>query len=341
MNTQELHIELDLLLQKVNSHWNQNFLPAEKDLFINREISRYILKRLDRLSSKKGTALFDTIRRTEDLIPLVKTRRIPVVYDLIKKEVKILLPSDYLSYISSEVSICCTCKNLSIGDRIYYETKIPAITSLNRLPITVIQGMYSFTIDAGDIPDDYLIEDTVPYYSNKLMLKNAMIILFNKENNLNVDIEYDKTKDAFYLRSLEPFTASYTQNNVTKPYTVVQRVFKGYAEITDGDIATVDVIDEEFKTKVRKSYLSGPKPERALALLRSKEVIYTLNGVIADFVNLTYICKPTKIDLLLQSNSELEDMVLEGIIADTAQRMMGVIGSDGYAKFVQENTLIE
>jgi len=33
MTTQELHIELDLLLQKVNSHWNQNLLPQEKIYF--------------------------------------------------------------------------------------------------------------------------------------------------------------------------------------------------------------------------------------------------------------------------------------------------------------------
>ena len=67
MTAQDLHIEIDLLLQKVNTHWNQNLLPQEKDLFLNREVTRFIKQRLNTLSNIKREALFDTVKRTVDL----------------------------------------------------------------------------------------------------------------------------------------------------------------------------------------------------------------------------------------------------------------------------------
>ena len=173
------------------------------------------------------------------------------------------------------------------------------------------------------------------------MLTNALITLFKKRNELEVDVTYDKVKNKFLFRSTKPFNLAQQGTFGIANVQVKIESYKGYATIDDAEFIETDVIDGEFRTKIKKSYLSGAKPNKALVEIRDKEVLYTLNGVIADYVNLTYVCKPTKIDLLLQSNSELSDTTLEAIVGDTAQKMMSVIGSDGYAKFVQENTIIE
>ena len=336
MTTQELHIELDLLLQKVNNHWNQSFLPAEKDLFLNREITRFINRRIDRLSNKKQTGLYDTIKRTVELSPLLRTAKIPVIYNIEQKEVKILLPFDFLEYISSEISVCCSCKNLELKTGNYYIAELPPIKNINSLPLIVKQGLYSLTIDNTDIPSDYLIESSIPAYTNEMMITNALSILFKQKNNLEVEIKYNKEKRVFVLRSLKPFEVLYNKGSVD-----VKAVKHNNYVISDNVMSSVDIIDEEFKSDIKRSYLSGAKPDKALGVFRKDEMLYTLNGVIADYVNLTYLCKPAKIDLLLQSNSDLSDTTLEKIVADTAQRIMGVLGTDNYAKFVEENTLLE
>lgn len=341
MTTQELHIELEVLLQKINSHWNQNFLSAEKDLFLNREITKFINKKLDRLGNQKGTGLYDTIKRTVELSPLLKTIPVPVIYNMSQKEVKILLPFDFLYYVSSEVSVCCSCKNLSLKDSSYYVAEMSPIKNLASLPITISQGIFTTVIKTTDIPAEYLIESSVPVYSNQMMITNALNILFKKNNELEVEVTYDKMKNKFLFRSSKPFGLAYQGTNGPTNVQVKVQAYKGYETLTDAELIETDVIDGEFKTKIKKSYLSGAKPDKALVELKDKEILYTLNGVIADYVNLTYVCQPSKIDLLLQSNSELHDSTLEAIVGDTAQKMMSVIGSDGYAKFVQENTIIE
>ena len=337
MTTQELHIELDLLLQKVNSHWNQNLLPQEKDLFLNREVTRFIKQRLSRLSNLKGTALFDTIKRTIDLVPLLKTVSLPVIFDN-NKEARIMLPFDFLYYASSEVQVCCPC----LGNKQYTNSYYKATLNLDQIinsnfSISITQGLYNYVVKNTDIPSEYFIEDSIPIYSNKIMLVNALLILLKNNNVTNVEVTFDKVKNLLIFQSYKPFTFL-VNNNMMAIETID---YKTYEEITDPLISSVDVIDEEFKTVVKRSYLSGAKDEKSLVVLRDKELIYTINGVIADYVFLTYLRKPSKINLSLRSNSELKDETLSEIISDTAQRMMAVIGSDNYSNFVQENILVE
>ena len=140
MQAQELHIELDILLQKVNSHYNQNFIPQEKDLFINNEVLRYIKRRIDKLSNRKQTGIFDTIKRTTDLSPLLVTRRLPVMYnENNQKEAKVMLPFDFLYYVSSEVSVCCPC----MGNKLY--TNYLQSYQLFASETSTINGTLSFT----------------------------------------------------------------------------------------------------------------------------------------------------------------------------------------------------
>ena len=341
MTTQELHIELDVLLQRVNSHWNQNFLPQEKDLFLNREITRFIDRRIDRLGNKKREGLFDTIKRTVELSPLINTVRLPVINDTIKKEVSVLLPFDFMYYISSELSVCCSCRGLPLINAMYYEAELSPLKNLSALPLTVTQGLFSFTIQPSDIPSDYLIANTVPVYNDTMMLQQALAILFQEKNNLEIDIKYDKTRKVFVFRSNSFFSIRSTTSSGFTATQVKAIPYKRYEDIKDGLLSAVDVIDEEFAPKIKNSYLSGAKDEKSLVRLRKDRLSYTVKGVIADYAYLTYLKKPKKIDLLLQSNSELSEVTLEKVASDTAQRIMGVISSDNYAKFVEENSLVE
>ena len=333
MTTQELHIELDLLLQKVNSHWNQNLLPQEKDVFLNREVTRFIKQRLNRLSNLKGTALFDTIKRTVDLVPLVKTVPLPVIFKN-KKEAQIMLPFDYLYYVSSGLTTCCTCSNKSIETATYYELEFSPIKDLDSLPLVFNNGLFSFSILREDIPAEYLIEHKIPIYKNEIMLINALMVLLNKKNTTLIEFSYNNRTNKIIARCSTSFTLNGEQ---AKSYP-----YKCYEGVSNDLVATVRIENEEFKTNAQNSYLSGSKDESCLAYLRKDTVEFIVpNSVIYGTCYLTYICKPTKINLSLQSDCNLSYETMEEIVANTAQRLHGVIGTDNYEKYVKENVLIE
>lgn len=333
MTTQELHIELDLLLQKVNSHWNQNLLPQEKDLFLNREVTRFIKQRLSRLSNLKGVALFDTIKRTIDLVPLLKTVSLPVIFDN-NKEARIMLPFDYLYYVSAGLTTCCVCANKELITGTYYELEFSPIKERTSLPLVFRNGLYSFTIEQSDIPDDYLIEHQIPIYKNNIMLINALMILLNKKNNTLIEFSYNNRTNKIIARCSTSFSLNGEQ---AKLYS-----YKRYEKFTTDLTSTVRIENEEFKTNASNSYLSGSKDESCLAYLRNDSVNFIVpNGVIYGVCHLTYICKPSKINLSLQSDCNLSDETMEEIVANTAQRLHGVIGTDNYEKYVKENVLIE
>ena len=333
MTVQELHIELDLLLQKLNSHYNQNLLPQEKDVFLNREITRFIKQRLNRFSNIKGTALYDTVKRTIDLIPLVKTVKLSVIFDN-QKEAKIMLPFDYLYYISAGLTSCCVCTNKQLVTDTYYELTFDPLSTLSDFPFTVRNGLFSFIIQAADIPDDYLIEHEIPIYKNNLMLIQALLILIQQKNNTLVEFRFDKVLHKFVARSPTSFSVN---GKIATLHT-----FKRYEDFDSSLLAEVRLEDEEFKTKARKSYLSGSTDESCLAYLRENSVNFMIpTGVIYRWCELTYICKPSQINLFLQSNSNLTDAVMEEVVANTAQRLHSVIGTDNYEKFAKENILLE
>lgn len=333
MTTQELHIEIDLLLQKINTHWNQNLLPQEKDVFLNREVTRFIKQRLNKLSNIKGQALYDTIKRTIDLVPLIKTVELPVMFDN-TKEARILLPFDYLYYVSTGLYTCCTCKDLAISKGTYYELEFPPIKEVSELPLGIKNGLFEFRIEPTDIPSEYLIEDSIPIYKNQDMLINAMMILLQKKNNTLIEFTFDYSKGKIIARCSTPFVIGVSVANAV--------TYNTHEDFKSDLLASVRIEDEEFIYSARKSYLSGSSDESCLAYLREKSVHFLVpSGVIYKTAKLTYISKPTKINLSLQSNCNLTSETMEEVVANTAQRLHGIIGTDNYEKYVKENILIE
>ena len=160
------------------------------------------------------------------------------------------------------------------------------------------------------------------------------MILLDKKNNTLIEFSYNKRTNKIIARCSSSFSLNGEQ---AKLYT-----YKRYKNFTTDLTATVRIENEEFKTNASNSYLSGSKDESCLAYLREDSVNFILpKGVIYGVCHLTYICKPSKINLSLQSDCNLSDETMEEIVANTAQRLHGVIGTDNYEKYVKENVLIE
>ena len=91
-----------------------------------------------------------------------------------------------------------------------------------------------------------------------------------------------------------------------------------------------------------KSFLSSSKDESYTGYLRNNLVLLPkISNVVLSTARLTYLCKPLKVDVLLDYNSDFSSETLEEIVSNLAQQLKGVIASDTYEKFAQENLLIE
>lgn len=346
MTTQELHIQLELLLQKVNSHWNQNFLPQEKDLFINREVIKYIKQRINPLSNNKRLSIFDVLKRVQDLNPLIKTVTLDVV-SINSKEDAVHLPFDFLYYINSEGNVTPRCeKNLSDEvDVLLYKKTFKSLTDLDGTTSFIVSitkdGTDTIVFDMSTLPTQYLPQDDIPDYKKVFILNNAIYNVLKLKLPDYIEVKYNTYLKQFELRSYEDYVLTVTRNGSTYETASSTSSFKGNNQDNQLE-AEIRVVDEEFKTVLKRSYLSKSTDESSIAYLRDTLLILPKNeNVVHNKVNLTYICKPAKVDVLLDHNSDLPDVILDEIISNTAQTLKGVIASDSYEKFTQENMLIE
>ena len=333
MTTQELHIEVDLFFQKVNSHYNQNILPTEKDLFLNRESIRFVNKLINPLNSLKGQAAFDVIKKTVELAPLLRTYDAPLLIDDNKKEAKVLLPFNCLYPVASTLTACPTCTSKPLVVHNMYEIELDPIVDRSSFPLSVIQDADIYTIQPSDIPDAYLIQTANPYFSNQFMLNNSVLTLLQKAN-INVEFTFDNVKNKIIGRSDKFFSIGSKGSRIVN--------YKKYEPFESDLRADVTVEDEEFLFRANNSSLSASKDKNVLAYIRNKALhFYLPKSVIYSTCRMVYISRPTKIDLLLNSNSNLTDESLMEVVRNLVQTLHGVIGTDNYEKYIKENSLIE
>ncbi len=353
MTTQELHIQIDQLLQKVSSHWNSNFLPQEKDFYINREITKFIKQRTNLLSNNKKQSIFDTLKRTQDLNSLIETVKLDIVNSN-QKEAEYQLPFDFLSYISSEGEVTPICKNkvLPVVSISTYYKNIKPITIFNTLTqfnITIkkLDNTVLHSFSKTDLPAGYLPVDALPDYKKLFIVNNAII------NNLinwsrrtiddvnHIEVRFNNLYQQFEFRSKTDFIIEYTINTIVQIPVSSTITSTGYNEIKVLP-AEIIISDEEFKTSITNSSLSSSKGKHIIGFLRQNKVILPFNSsAVYNTVNLTYIRKPTRVDLLLGINSELPNEILDEIISNLVEQLKAIISSDTYEKYTQENMLIE
>lgn len=353
MTTQELHIQIDQLLQKVSSHWNSNFLPQEKDFYINREIIKFIKQRMNPLSNTKRLSIFDTLKRVQDLNSLIRTVELDIVNSN-KKEAEYQLPFDFLAYISSSGEVTPKCQDKVyplVTNNTYYKTVKPItiFNTLTQFNITLrkLDNTILHSFSKTDLPAGYLPSDTLPDYKKLFIVNNAIIdnfINWSDRTNKNVnyiEVRFNNLLQVLEFRSETNFILEYTINTVSQPVISNSIITTGYNNEKTKS-AEIDITDEEFKTKVTDSYLSGAKNRRIVGFLRENKVILPISSnAVYNTVNLTYVKRPTKVDLLLGINSELPNGILDEVISNLVEQLKAIIASDTYEKYTQENMLIE
>ena len=349
MTTREMHIQLDLELQKLDSFNTKNLLPQEKDWFLNNEVLKFIKSRIDPKSNIKGTGFQSTNKRLDDLKDFISLDP-----KLIKNEEgSYMLPSDFLYPVRIDVNSYKDCDGIDYDytDITYYKHTID-LNFLNSISAYKIFTKYADSVepsicifDIDTLPSSYLNKDTL--LSNKFLLLRALQIELEtelKELYPSAKLYWD-VKKKFTLTVITDkqiiltLDRANTVNDVEATVTIIEN-----EEVTSNLLPTAEarIQKEEAFTDTANSSLTGALQHSPLARIRNSSVyIHSAKSVIVSTVAMAYIRKPRFISLSLNSNIETDYDTSIEIVSNTVRFLKSIVDTGNYEQYIRENTLIE
>jgi len=359
MTIEEMHIAIDLGLQKVNTFTQKNLLSQEKDWFLNDEVTKFIKQRTNPVSNMKRQGTDDTTKRYEDLSDL--TRREILNIELISDTIgECKVPSNYYGYISSKASVVQLCEDEKIektSENLYmcvFPLSFPDGTVLTNYTVklkTDSTSSYYTIYDMSTLPDEYL--EDVPISKQSFMLLKSMKILMKEglesmpKSVTSIYSSYwekygrDFYNNNFIIVSNSPFISlEVTINSTTITYPSKAVSFDMLTKKSDL-WAKTRLIEDEFQHEVQQSKLSQSRPESPVVAIEQGVIRIDFNkGWIGNSLELIYVSKPTILDLLLRKNLNMKDTVSREIVGNTVRFLKGIFTGD-YKTYLNENVLVE
>lgn len=361
MLASEIHTSLKVLLQKVNTNKSKNFLPQELDMLFNLSLNNYKSKKVDLISNPKRISVFDTQTSLDTLADLFETTELyPSTNN--QKEAIIALPFDFYGLINAQANIAYDCTdttrtitqgyvsiNCSIAN---LKDIVLASTSTfnlflqykNKQGVITTSPIFSYT----DLPSEFKTQDNVKDYKKSFIFISALLKVIklrldtiNQISKNKIYIKYNNVLETLVINSTEFLEVTLVSN--VAGYTVVkEQVLSNKVELLVGLESPISIVDAEYEPFINNSSLSSTKVDN-LKATRTRETIKVKipKRVTLSSITLTYIRFPRQIDYFLGIGSDLPNDIVNKIMADTAQLIKGIIASDSYEKFVNENTLIE
>jgi hypothetical protein len=355
MTVQEMHIGVSQWLQKINAKDTDSFQSSEIDWALSEECLRFIKQRSNPLSNTKHEGFQSTQKRYDDLQELITPAKLSAYY-LDDDTVFSFLPQDYFALINDRSLV----KNLCSS------------------PLNSVQSIIEYkkiTVVNFPIP----IETSSPFYIDLRFLINGTNVLFDVNNYITLINGINNITERFYIINLalevmnkyspllevrwENFDGNYYPNSfifISKDtsFTGISMQLAG----TGGATTVFPFFTSGYKTYVLQSTKQVPnrltKTEDLYVLLDSsfgttivsnplsslakgKINVHHRQKFILSFVNIDYIRKPRKIDLILNRSCELSSNVHEEIVENTARRLSGITKGDNYQQLINENLITE
>lgn len=356
MTPQEIHIALDSELQKINSFSTKSLEAEEKDYFLNNEALKFIKQRTNSQSNPKGTGFQDTVKRLDDIQELVKSKKSQIQVNN-QGESYITLPSDYLSYVTSSLYMKRDCIDERVRKEeyklysIYCLLNIPSTTPDTYIIKLIIDGQETILFNLSMLPDNYL-STTLDFVRQDFVLIDALKLIIPKElkkNNISyTDLYWERKGKEFnpFSFTLDTNTENVSiiieVNNDVHTFNSVETIIKSVPLKRLPLKRALRLVNAEFLPEILNSTLSQSTPHSPVSTIRTGELLIQVpDSVIADWVETSYICKPTPINLHLNSGFNLNDNTIKEIISSTARYIKAVINDPNYQSYAQENIITE
>lgn len=359
MTTQDMHIEIDLMLQKINSQSTKNILPQEKDWFLNNAVIEYLQQKMYPTSNVKQLGFEDTAKRVEDIKDLIRSTNRPIQTNN-RGESFITFPSDYFGYIRFDGNMHknCIVNNLISSTITQYRNTFKLVLlegNLTTFDITILKdGVSTSLFSLSDLPNGYINSSESFSKQGTLIIKALKIILSKKVKEVlspNTEIYWEKegnnynplsftiVSDVFFTSITTSIIAD-TASSVATP--TVSTPLNIYSYNHTSLKAKIRVVDDEFLSDIENSSLSKSRANSPVSVIRENCLYLSkLSDAIYENIDIIYICKPDLIDLLLNNDLNVSDKVAKQVVSIAITRLKGILESQDYQTYVQENILTE
>ena len=334
MDITEMHLYIDLELNKLNSNLYEIILPEEKDYFLNRAQERFVKTRYSAMSNPKRQGFEMTEKRIDDLRRLL----VPNYYDYAlvlpstdfdyETKLRFYFPDDYMLLTSSRSKL--THNHCGVLTPIL-NTEIVNISALNIPNVESYAGL-TVTVDVTSVP--------LPLLAT-LTNKDKSIALQYILDTLNAAGIADWNFYSSYRGTIADIVGVKTSfGNITLVVDSIPLVDKDTVEISYEYLTATgnrEVSPNRFAQQ-DDVYIMAVDPfnktnafEGPLTIIQtdSIDVFYDPNSFIVNQIAISYIRKPKLMSSIINQSCELSDETHSEIVRDAVNLLLETMEATG------------
>ena len=336
---QEIHIGIDLHLQKINSNYIDVILPEEKDFFFNEEQFKYINTRISAISNDKRKGLQFDQKRYDDLEKLITPYSANAfIYN--NRSVYINLPKNYLHLVNDRTFLDNLCNK----------------TFSSFTPVTSPLKFVVFKLEDYDLKNLVIKFDgtsvfnlaTYPTFSevvNEESFSVNNLILYHL--NIKYEVYWQYFNGVYYgnqfilvSNSIEAVTITYpevTPDEVIRTFDYDQINKQIYNSTSVKEIPNRLTKTEDIYEILRGSFTKTDPESPVSEIKQGQLIVFHDEYFISTKISIDYIRKPQPVSLSLNQNCELDENIHNELIAGTAKTIAAFIESSTYTQISNEN----
>jgi hypothetical protein len=334
----EMHYQIDLELNKINSNFYDIILPQEKDYWLNKAQERFVKDRYGAQSNPKGKGFEMSQKRIDDLRNLL----VPNYYDLayllpqsnfdFNRKLTFFLPNDYWFLTSQRSKVLdAGCKNLNLVNNTktvnYYV--IPTTNSLpystffikNDVNISLISNLDYSKEDRNLFLLDLITQwntNWSEFYGWTFYLDNYYDI--SSPNNIIAVV--NKTD---YL----PLTSGFGEES--NEFVVTPKEYGYYTAPGSTELVVTNKFAQQDDVyAMLNDPFNNTNPYGPLAIIHDNniDVFINKNKFVVKEIAISYIRKPKLMSLSLNQSCELAEHTHAEILRDAVNLMLEAIEAD-------------
>jgi len=350
MLVQEMHVQFDSRLQRMNSNAFDIFYPSEKDILLNYAQNKFI--RITLPSNEKNRIAEGsqtTTKRYDDLQTLVTKKTIPMVI-LEQYVLSGVLPYDFFDFITANSLLTDNCKGVDLSTTANANLHIACLPFIDDVAVTDLYSDFKWTLEYNEIPDlvlaqvsDYPKFPTLGANNEKFLISNFAIYETNRKST-EVKVYWEKFGSIYKPNN---FIFISTNTNLEK---IVMNVKGGltaegiFSNLNDTQYSALIGITAKKETRLIESqfvysFLANPYQTTAadspITELTDNRILFHHTANFAtDSLEVVYYRKPKLINYFLDVSCELHEGRHDKIIDIAVEAASAFIGNPREVKTV-------
>lgn len=365
MTIDEMHIAVNLGVQKIASFQMDNFLPQEIDFELNTAMDRFIKQRYSTLSNRYKRGFEQSQKRIDDLRHLVVESQLDAYYkgETIGFEEffidRVKLPTDYLFLVSVLARIKYDCSGITATTepttKTYYKVSVapPAncrgcqiesisfagTTEISKDPYLTLEDLLNATLYQNLIPH-ISIPDGAGNENNGINTNTTQ--LYNPVDSNYIYLESQNTGNIVVTWTDPTGTLSNTTVTIqSQNFAYQTSTSKRDAEVSEKNIVCKYIHQDDIYVILEDPFNTTKYTSPVYTVAENYIDIHTDTIFIVDYVRLKYIRIPKRMSLSLGVGCELPLHTHQEIVEMTIKSILEGIESQRYTSQSMETIEVE